>query len=224
MTTRTSILSPVTAALIALGAFATSACALSSEAPTTRQSSTELNAGSGQGSDDATATNEGLGFRDARPDGDGCAENWECQSGFCSNFTCMERPASETMNGGEGLGYLQGHANGDGCSDNWECQSGICTNFVCVARPQNATASDEGLGYLQGHANGEGCSESWECLSGWCADSICVPRPENATQNGGKGLGSQDARPNGDGCAEDWECQSGFCNDEWLCTATNSDG
>jgi len=80
------------------------------------------------------------------------------------------------------------------------------------------------LGYLQGHANGEGCSESWECLSGWCADSICVPRPENATQNGGKGLGSQDARPNGDGCAEDWECQSGFCNDEWLCTATNSDG
>ncbi len=135
-----------------------------SSAPSTRTTTTE------SGADDAmSAGSIAIPPSDAHANGIGCAADWECESGFCSENVCMDSsddPASDPAP------YTL-HANGEGCAEDAECESGVCEESVCIARP-TGDSSETGETEYPLHENGVGCAADWECESGVCTDSTCV--------------------------------------------------
>jgi hypothetical protein len=80
-------------------------------------------------------------------DGGGCAYDWECTGGLCTDGKCGTLPgpheacttnsrcaAGSSCAGTTNMCVAQ-VADGDSCTDGTECPSGVCTGGVCTARP-----------------------------------------------------------------------------------------
>ncbi|KAK0530025.1 hypothetical protein OC835_004138 [Tilletia horrida] len=93
--------------------------------------------------------------------GQPCKKSGQCQSGFCSNKVCRERPQAPNAP----------------CQIDSECLSGSCLSIPydqCTNPDGSFTtcpgASNNCARYPSGHA----CANTGECINGTCRDSICV--------------------------------------------------
>lgn len=192
-----------------------------------------------------------LGFRcdagscvPARPNGEACASNQECGSGycvdgFCCNSACNGQCEACGVAGSEGacsavLGAPVGAR--PSCADDGSVCGGTCNGVTrgSCAYPGDATecraaACDAGQATLAAGCNGSGACpapQGQSCPGGMCAGAVCQG---DCVADGDCGLGEFCAagvciptRGLGEACARAADCASGRCVDGYCCNAACS--
>jgi hypothetical protein len=163
-----------------------------------------------------------------------CDASTQCQSGYCSEGTCLERPppATETKK-----------AVGDACDASSECQSGLCRNSVCTIPKTKVgehcdadSQCDFGcMNYkcmAQPGVPGDACDADWGCWSGICQGGTCRAMDgDNCTAASGCSTYSfcyyadscMAKKPTGDGCDSDDWCGTGLCENGTCRDPTGTD-
>jgi plastocyanin len=170
--------------------------------------------------------------------GDSCAMNGDCTSGFCNAMMVCAAPTCMDMvqNGSEtdtdcGGPTCPDCMNGDSCNVNGDCSSGYCNSMMTCAMPtctdgvQNGSETDTDCGgpACPDCMNGDSCMVNGDCVSGFCnAMMTCAAASCNdGIQNGmetGVDCGGPCLKCNGATCSADSECSSALCY-EGVCVA-----
>ncbi|MBL4683805.1 MAG: hypothetical protein JKY37_04390 [Nannocystaceae bacterium] len=166
------------------------------------------------------------------PDGGGCEQDSDCESGVCDEAAgiCEAATCGDGMlNGGEtdvdcGGPDCAPCGTDEQCDDNDDCISGVCDNGMCLDPTcddlvHNGLESDVdcGGGVCPACDDGEDCVLQADCISVVCLNEECqAANCNDGVLNGDETDvdcgGSCQACEDGEGCTDGGDCESGVCD------------
>ena len=177
---------------------------------------TSANCGDSTKDGTETDTDCGGSFCDGCAIGLGCAQNSDCESGYCNTSTlkCAAPACSDGVQNGVEVGVDCGGPNGThgttlndgcnrcvnhvGCVSNYDCASLNCVNSICT-HPSTCSAG----GTYPACNNGSVCGASTDCSSGICNIGT--------TQGTCSSSSCSPTCAVGQPCSSNGDCSSGLC-------------